>query len=358
MCGVSGLRSVVDSFLSVTLSSMRGDREDASSDRYGVGARSAGQRSPRLRTAGLAAGFCLAAAATVVVLLTDDAQLLRLAVVAAAWAFVLAALVASRETADSSPVDDDRRSAAEQAMRAELEALRGELAQVGRLREELAQVAELRREVAEVAGLRRDLAGLAGLRSTLEGIDLAPLAELRADVGRLRAELAEQLSGEMLVERVLLRTQSTRTAPAAAGPVLAPGSVEEDRVEPRRAALPPPWDRATLRPMAEAPPPPYVEPEPRRRRTDEPAPTAPPAPAERLTVERPAARPVRPPVPGPVVAAPTLQGLAPAQPDQATRLAQLLAESGLTPPSGGRRRRRYRGDGEDDEVLSRVLGRG
>jgi len=36
------------------------------------------------------------------------------------------------------------------------------------------------------------------------------------------------------------------------------------------------------------------------------------------------------------------------------RLAQILAESGVTP---GGRRHRYREDGESDDVLARVLGR-
>lgn len=378
---------------------MRGDRDDASAHRYEAG-RPAGPASPRLRTAGLAAGFCLAVAATVVVFLTEDPQLLRLAVVAAAWAFVLAALVASRR-AVGTPVDggepaaleraaaeraaelrlahelergreiaarrehelrveDDLRRTAEQAMRAELEALRAELealraelSQVSELRRELGQVAELRREVAEVAGLRHDLAGLAELRTTLAGVDLTALAELRTDVGRLRSELTEQLSGEMLVERVMLRTQSTRTSPAAAEPA-APRTVEAgtwDRPAPELTAA---WPAvragepaAGTRRLDEV----RVEPEPRRRRTGDPAPAAPPVPDDQPPAERPVAQRERPPVPGPVAAVP------PAEEDASTRLAQLLAESGLTPPSGGRRRRRYREDDESDDVLARVLGR-
>ena len=39
------------------------------------------------------------------------------------------------------------------------------------------------------------------------------------------------------------------------------------------------------------------------------------------------------------------------------RLADILAENGVAPPSGGRRRRRYREDGDTDDVLARVLGR-
>jgi hypothetical protein len=133
-----------------------------------------------LRTAGLVAGSCLAVAATVVVFLTEDPRVLRLAVVAGAWAFVLAALVRSRSTADVSlpareqlaaaereaelrlahelelereaaarrehelRVVDDLRRTAEQSMRAELEALRTELTQVTELRREMGQLAELR----------------------------------------------------------------------------------------------------------------------------------------------------------------------------------------------------------------------
>ncbi|WP_141242971.1 hypothetical protein [Geodermatophilus obscurus] len=406
---------------------MRGDRDDASVPRSGPGL-------TELRTTSLVAGFLLAVAATVVVFLTEDPQVLRLAVVAAAWAFVLAALVASRRTPDGASADgpaqaaveraaveladlqraaaereaelrlapeleleregaarrehelrleNDLRRTADRSMRAELEALRTELA----------QVSELRREMAQLAELRRDLAGLAELRPILAGLDLTGLAELRTDVGRLRSELTEQLSGEMLVERVMLRTQSTRTAPAAPGatapstseadgwnrpvPELtaawpavrtdepAPGTrrPEEVRVEPQRpAAPPPPLDRPAGRSLLDAPPPPHAEPEPRRRRTDDLLPVA--APVEQLTVERPVAQRERPPVPGPAAPAPAAEAPAPAAEapapaaeDSARRLTELLAESGLTPPSGGRRRRRYREDGESDDVLARVLGR-
>ena len=399
---------------------MRGDRDD-------VSVHPPGPDGAGLRTAGLVAGFCLAVAATVVVLLTEDPRVLRLAVVAAAWAFVLAALVRSRSTADVSlpareqlaaaereaelrlahelerevaarrehelRVDDDLRRTAEQSMRAELEALRTELAQVTELRRELGQVAELRGELAGLAELRRELAGLAELRTTLAGLDLTPLAELRTDVGRLRSELTEQLSGEMLVERVMLRTQSTRTAPAAPEPTAphpvesdgwdrpaseltaawpavrtdepAPGTrrLEEVRVEPQRPAAPaPPLDWPARRSLLDTPPPPHAEPDPRRRPTDDPLAVA--VPAEQLTDERPVAQRERPPVPGPAAPAPTAAALAPVEgapapgeEDSARRLAELLAEGGLTPPSGGRRRRRYREDGESDDVLARVLGR-
>ena len=46
-----------------------------------------------------------------------------------------------------------------------------------------------------------------------------------------------------------------------------------------------------------------------------------------------------------------------AGPDTSDRPARILAENGPAQP-GGRRRRRYREEGETDDVLARVLGRG
>ncbi len=223
---------MVRSLRTVTLIAMRGDRDD-------VSVHPPGPDPAGMRTAGLVAGFCLAVAATVVVFLTEDPQVLRLAVVAAAWAFVLAALVASRRTADGAPVDGAARAAVERAdlerKAAEREVglhldneLESEREVAARREHELRVENDLRRttdqsvstelealrtELAQVAELRRDLAGLAELRTTLAGLDLSAVAELRTDVGRLRSELTEQSSGEMLVERVMLRTQSTGRPP-------------------------------------------------------------------------------------------------------------------------------------------------
>jgi hypothetical protein len=286
--------------------------------------------------------------ATLVVFLTDDARVLRLAVVAAAWAFVLAALVASRRPPDGAPRDpferaDLDRAAAEreaelrrttaQSVRAELEALRAELASIG----------ELRREVARVAELRRDLAGLAELRSTL--------AELRTDVGRLRTEPAEQLSGEMLVERVTLRTQSTRSAPAVPQP--APRTVEADSWTSPAHELTAAWSAVRAdEPAVGTRESDGVRAEPRRAPAQPPPPLL---PDTALTTERPVAQRERPPVPAAAVT--TAGAPVPASEDSGRPPAGLLAESGPTPPSGGRRRRRYREDDEADDVLARVLGR-
>ena len=45
----------------------------------------------------------------------------------------------------------------------------------------------------------------------------------------------------------------------------------------------------------------------------------------------------------------------PGPPAQEKRLADILAENGVSPATGGRRRRRYRDDDESDDVLARVL---
>ena len=39
-----------------------------------------------------------------------------------------------------------------------------------------------------------------------------------------------------------------------------------------------------------------------------------------------------------------------------TRVAEILAENGVNPATGGRRRRRYRDEDDQDDVLARVLG--
>jgi hypothetical protein len=43
-------------------------------------------------------------------------------------------------------------------------------------------------------------------------------------------------------------------------------------------------------------------------------------------------------------------------PNPPIRVADILAENGVSPSTGGRRRRRYRDEDEPDDVLARVLG--
>jgi hypothetical protein len=332
-----------------------------------------------MRVAGLLVGCVAAAAATAVVFLSDDPQVLRVAVVAVAWACLGAAFATGRRPEGAAPEVRDVaaveaelrrthdaelereaavhrqaelelelqvRGEAEAAMRRELDGLRSELAG---LRGDLTGLDALRTEVAAVGAIRADLAELAGLRA-----DLAELAGLRGDVGRLRAELTERQTGElhhageMHVERVVMRTQSVRTGreplePATAAQVAwradvtrelggwpgtgAPATVAVPVVSP---------DPEPVARVLTPPPVPVDTGAPRRRRTDLAADLAadllPPAPAEQLTVERPSVHGAAAGHGG--YAAPPAEEEA-----GSARLAQILAESGVTP---GGRRRRYR----------------
>jgi hypothetical protein len=237
----------------------------------------------------LAAGLALAVVATIGAFVTDDPRYLRLAVVAAAWAFVAAAFAASRRRAEQQAaagreaemrrafdreldlevaarrefeleLENDLRREAEEVVRSEVAALRGDIATLDRVREEIARVAAaaddpaalsalgadvsaLRSDVASLAALRTDVAALTALRgevaalSSLRGDvaalgplrnDLGQLADLRAEVGRLRADIVEQLDGEMLVERIIMRTQATRR-PSDSAPAAAQASTADDR---------------------------------------------------------------------------------------------------------------------------------
>jgi hypothetical protein len=81
---------------------------------------------------------------------------------------------------------------------------------------------------------------------------------------------------------------------------------------------------------------------PRRRRSDDEAPPA-VDPASAPTTQRPVAPPpVRPEL---------------GEATRGHRVADILAENGVSPPTGSRRRRRYRDEDEGDDVLARVLGR-
>ena len=469
-------------------------REDDDVDR--------GPAAPGSRTLLQAGGFLLAVGATLSVVLTDDAQLLKIAVVAVAWGFVLATFAAGRGRSDRAraaareaelqrayarereaaarreqelELENELRRDTEGSVREELAGLRRDIAALADLRDEVARVSRmhgdiaavggLRDQVARVAALRDDVAALAGLRS-----ELGQLAALREDMGRLRAELAEQLSSELLVERIVMRTQGSRLpgegarsddparvldggAPwtADAPPRELTGGWPAIRLdEPRDAhrfeqvhtstrsavppppttafpAAPPPAHSATAGAAPAAPRPPV----PPRPSVPEPSPSAfvrhdraaahehdpylgsgrsrhvvdglPSAPARTVVTSSPALPPTgpprsslewsgdTPPVPAGTGDAPRrrradgpLESPAPGEFDPTTqqpavtpswatpqrtdggrvagqdpsdRLAQILAENGVSPSSGGRRRRRYREDGQSDDVLARVLGR-
>lgn len=237
-------------------------------------ARAARSGASHTRVLVLVGGFALAVAATLAVFLTDNPRYLRIAVVAVAWAFVLAAFAAGRRTGDRADarmresrlrhayelelerevaarreyelaLENELRRETEDSMRGELDALRRDIAMLSGLRDEVARVSALggdiraltdlrdqiarvaalqddvaalgalRHDVAALGALRHDVAALGALRDDVAGLaslreELGQLADLRADMGRLRAELTEQLSSEMLVERIVMRTQASR----------------------------------------------------------------------------------------------------------------------------------------------------
>ncbi|HLM04045.1 MAG TPA: DUF6779 domain-containing protein [Blastococcus sp.] len=216
--------------------------------------------APGTRNLVLAGGFLLAAGATLAVFLTDNPQFLRLAVVAVAWAFVLATVAAGRRGSDRAAararetalqrayerelerevsarreyeleLENELRRESEDAMRHELDALRGDIAALSGLQDEVARVSALRGDITALTQLRDEVARLAALRDDVAALsslrdELGQLAELRADMGRLRAELTEQLSSEMLVERIVMRTQASRL-PTESARLEAPGRTVE-----------------------------------------------------------------------------------------------------------------------------------
>jgi hypothetical protein len=344
------------------------------------------------------------------------------------WACVIAAVLAGGRRADQVA------AAAREAGLRHAHDLELEREVAARLARERDLESRLRREAeeamrGELARLRTELAGIGQLRT-----ELAALGELRVDLGRFRSELAEQLSGELLVERMVMRAQSVRGPAQAAGPGWDVDRWTAARVVPAEATdpaplpvAPPPVPPAAPRPAARGaadggarprPPSPPEWPgdrplraadgptgqipvaadrEPasrRHRRAAEPHVDQPPAssydssrydemlfgslPATASTEE---ARSVESdaessswstgspawPAGGSrydAAGSPAAEPASPAVPASSghARLEQILAESGVAAPSGGRSHRRRHRDEDDgtvqgDDVLARVLGR-
>ena len=192
----------------------------------------------------LVVGLVLAAGATAAVFFTEDPHYLRVALLAVCWAFVVAAFLAGNRRTDQVAaaareaelrhaydlelerevaarheyeveLESRLRREAEQAMRGELAALHTQLAGLSTLQDDLAEVTRLRADLAGLGQLRTEIAGLTEFRGELAGLgqlraELAGLGELRTDLGRMRSELTEQLSGELLIERMVMRAQSVR----------------------------------------------------------------------------------------------------------------------------------------------------
>jgi hypothetical protein len=126
--------------------------------------------------------------------------------------------------------------------------------------------------------------------------------------------------------------------------------------EPRTPPTEWPAERSRVEPSTS----PSVRPVPYRRRSDDAAGADPVDPAAATTLQRPAVPPAKPPVRiddrgGYRVAVREDPVPEPGPTTQGTRVAEILAENGVSPATGGRRRRRYRDEDEPDDVLARVL---
>jgi len=291
-----------------------------------------------LRTLALVAAVAIALASTAAVVLSDDPQTLRLAVVGALWAFVLAAFAAPRRQEPDAPAGDPG-TALELRRTYEIE-LEKEVA--ARREYELQLEVYLRRELER--GLAEDVAAL------------------REEVGRMRGEMIDRLDGELRMERI----ETTR---------LIGGSLRALQDEARRLGigLPVPPELA-----ADYPPEPARDGPARFGPADGPAGFGPAGfgPADspaggRVDAGAPSGRSNYPqpgvfgdPAPPPRPAYPAAPAYPPHPAPEPTPPVP-SPRSGPPPvpraPTGGesvpRRRRRAREDGEDNEVMSRLLGR-
>lgn len=144
------------------------------------------RRARTLRALALLVGLGLAVAATAALVLTEDLQVLRLAVVAALWAFLIAAfLVGQRRSGAAAAAAPDPGAELALARSHELEL------EVASRRE-----FELRTEVT--------------VRREIEGALREDLAAMRGDLDRLRHDILERWDGELRVERIAVRAESTR----------------------------------------------------------------------------------------------------------------------------------------------------
>jgi hypothetical protein len=294
-----------------------------------------------LRTLALVAAVAIALASTAAVVLSDDPETLRLAVVGALWAFVLAAFAAPRRQEPGAPPGDPG-TALELRRTYEIE-LEKEVA--ARREYELQLEVYLRRELER--GLAEDVAAL------------------RDEVGRMRGEMIDRLDGELRMERI----ETTR---------LIGGSLRALQDEARRLGIgmPVPPELAADYPADDYPadpigagagnrpgdyglsagPPDFGGPNfPPAGGLGDPVP---PPPAAGAGPAHPGSQPYAAPEPGPPVPprpTPPMppRPTPPMPPRPAPPVPRAPAAGEAVPP----RRRRARADGEENEVMSRLLGR-
>lgn len=316
----------------------------------------AGRRSTRIvRRIALVVGLGLAIAATAALVLTEDPQLLRLAVIGALWAFLIAAFVVAGQRRPGVDADPAASPATEVALRPGHELmLQGELAE----RREF----ELRTEVR--------------LRREIEAALVEDMAALRGDLTRLRHDILERWDGELRVERVAVRAESTRVSGFGATfhalqdearrlhdegrPLFEVESAQPQRDEP---------DTASTVEFSVVPPAPSLDEVVAQRK--------PAAPAYPSALANPTelAAPTEPLAGLPVRSEPAWSRHDPSNAEGHRRRARHIAEDEESSvdasallrrlkaetevPSAGTpapRRRHYRGDDESNDVLIRVLG--
>ncbi len=307
------------------------------------------RRSVRIvRTVALLVGLGLAAAATAALVLTEDLQLLRLAVIAALWAFLIAAFVVAGQRRPGVDATEAAASGAEVALRQshELELER----EVAKRRE-----CELRTEVR--------------LRREIEGVLREDMSAVQRDLTQLRHDILERWDGELRVERIAVRAESTRVSGFGAtfhalkdearrlhdeGRPL----FEVEIAKPHRDEL----DTVSTVEFSVVPPPPTVDEVVAATR----APSEPGPPTEPII-----SADHDPPVPASTSAGDPLP--TPGDPgrrarhevadeqasvDAAALFRRIESEAAASPPHEPvPRRRRHRGDDETNDVLARLLGR-
>ena len=298
----------------------------------------------------------IALASTAAVVLSDDPQMLRLAVVGALWAFVLAAFAAPRRR--------EREPTARPGSAIEL-----------RRTYEI----ELEKEVA--ARREYELQLEVYLRRELERGLAEDVAALRDEVGRMRGEMIDRLDGELRMERIettRLIGGSLRALQDEARRLGIGVPVPAELTRPADLRLPAASAAADHRPPSDfqggypapsvfgepAPAASYggtagpTRPTPSYPSYAGPGPAFPPAAAQHRLRARRACPGPRTPPPRPCRRPPHHRPRR-----RRTRRATVVpaaarAQSAATPgESVAPRRRRAREDGEDNEVMSRLLGR-
>ncbi|RAS60260.1 hypothetical protein C8D87_112156 [Lentzea atacamensis] len=169
----------------------------------------------------LVAALTLALAAAAVLVASDSARMLRLAVVAALWAALVGAFLAAKYRKQVAERDDEV----------------ADLQSVYEL--------ELEREVA--ARREYELEIESETRKRIEEESRADIESLRADLRALRDNLEALLGGDVLVERVALRAESTRLR-SLASDAQRLSSLQEKRVINAKPAITTSMSAATEKP--------------------------------------------------------------------------------------------------------------